>query len=121
MKYELQHILSGEGKVKYGDIIQTIVHFLRRSQETGGMAEKKQPIKKQEEKKLIKWIEDNGFWYSEIDFTKFVSEGADQKVYLNGNEDVIKLHDAIYYASGRTISTTFCLTTTFSQIPSISF
>lgn len=77
--------------------------------------------KKQEEKKLIKWIEDNGFWYSEIDFTKFVSEGADQKVYLNGNEDVIKLNDAIYYASGRTISTTFCLITTFSQIPPISF
>lgn len=99
MKYELQHILSGEGKVKYGDIIQTIVHFLKRSQETSGMAEKKQSSKKQEEKKLIKWIEDNGFWYSEIDFTKFVSEGAEQKVYLNGNEDVIKLNGAIYYAS----------------------
>lgn len=45
MKYELQYILSGEGKVKYGDIIQTIVHFLRRSQETGGMAKKNSQAK----------------------------------------------------------------------------
>ncbi len=97
MKYELQNILSGKSKIKYGDAIQTIINFLRRSQEAGGMAEKKQQNKKQEEEKLIAWIEDNNFWCSEIDFTKFVSEGAEQKVYLNSDEDVIKLNDSIYY------------------------
>ncbi|MBZ9787058.1 hypothetical protein LB456_06260 [Psychroflexus sp. CAK57W] len=34
-----------------------------------------------------------------IDEEKFISEGAEQKVYINDNQYVIKLNDAIYYAS----------------------
>ena len=31
--------------------------------------------------------------------SQYVSEGAEQKVYLNGTDHVIKLNDAIYYTS----------------------
>lgn len=34
-----------------------------------------------------------------IDFSQYVSEGAEQKVYLKDSEHVLKLNDAIYYNS----------------------
>jgi len=35
----------------------------------------------------------------DIDFSQYVSEGAEQKVYLKDSQHVIKLNDAIYYTS----------------------
>ena len=37
-------------------------------------------------------------WIS-IDLTQYVSEGAEQKVYLKDTENVLKLNDSIYYNS----------------------
>ncbi|MGV9004659.1 putative polyvalent protein kinase domain-containing protein [Flavobacterium sp.] len=34
-----------------------------------------------------------------MDFSQYVSEGAEQKVYLKDSENVLKLNDAIYYTS----------------------
>ena len=34
-----------------------------------------------------------------MDFSQYVSEGAEQKVYLKDTEHVLKLNDAIYYKS----------------------
>lgn len=34
-----------------------------------------------------------------IDFSQYVSEGAEQKVYLKDSEHVLKLNDSIYYTS----------------------
>jgi len=34
-----------------------------------------------------------------LDFSQYVSEGAEQKVYLKDTEHVLKLNDAIYYKS----------------------
>jgi hypothetical protein len=36
---------------------------------------------------------------ADIDFTQYVSAGAEQKVYLKDPESVLKLNDAIYYTS----------------------
>ncbi|MFN6019612.1 MAG: hypothetical protein ACK49F_04430 [Bacteroidota bacterium] len=34
-----------------------------------------------------------------IDFSQYVSEGAQQRVYLKESNHVLKLNDAIYYTS----------------------
>lgn len=99
IKNELQNILSGTHKVKYGDVIQTILNNLRRGEKAGDLVEKPQPSKKEETEKLCEWIEQNNFWFLSLEIDKFISSGAEQKVYLQGESKVIKLNDAIYYAS----------------------
>ncbi len=99
IKYELQYILSGKSEVKYGSIIQTITSYLGRSKETGGLASQEKSFKSKEKIKLIDWINSNNFWYDAIDFNLFVSEGAEQKVYLKDENFVLKLNDSIYYES----------------------
>ncbi|WP_336690881.1 MULTISPECIES: hypothetical protein [unclassified Chryseobacterium] len=99
IKYELQYILSGKSEVKYGNTIQTIAGYLRRSQETGRLASKEKYFKRKETLELIDWINSNNFWYNTIDFNLFVSEGAEQKVYLKDDSFVLKLNDSIYYES----------------------
>ncbi|MGC4128529.1 MAG: hypothetical protein QM564_02995 [Bergeyella sp.] len=96
-KYELRNIISGKSEVKFGTVIQTIAGYLGRSTETGSLAEKSKHSKKEEAESLIRWIEENNYWYNEIDFDLFVSEGAEQKVYLKDEKLVIKLNDSIYY------------------------
>ncbi len=44
-------------------------------------------------------LEEQHLWCTTFDFTQFISAGAEQKVYLNGEKEVLKLNDAIYYAS----------------------
>lgn len=82
MKNELQNILLGNGEVKHGAIIQTIIGDLKGSQRTSPMAQKQQPSKKQETESLIHWIEKHQFWVRNINIENFVSAGAEQKVYL---------------------------------------
>jgi hypothetical protein len=97
IKDELKNILSGKGKVSHGEPIQTIALYLRRSKETSGLVATKQYSKKQETKELISYINQNNLWVCDIDFDKFISEGAEQKVYVKNNKKVLKLNDSIYY------------------------
>jgi hypothetical protein len=97
IKHELQNILSGKGEVKYGNTIKAVAGYLRRSKETGRLAPEEKSIKNKEALRLINWINDNNFWYNDIDFNLFVSEGAEQKVYLKDENSVLKLNDSIYY------------------------
>ncbi|GET46788.1 putative polyvalent protein kinase domain-containing protein [Capnocytophaga felis] len=99
IKNELQNILSGKGEVKYGEPIQTIACYLRRSSGTSTMVEEKEQNKSKETEKLCQWIEENNLWIHTIDIDKFISQGAEQKVYLHQEEYVIKLNDSIYYLS----------------------
>lgn len=63
------------------------------------MAKNEKHFKKQETKILIDFITQNNLWVTNIDTTKYISEGAEQKVYLNDNEYVLKLNDGIFYSS----------------------
>ena len=99
MKYELQDIICGTGKVSYGNTIKAAASYLRGSQSASRMAQKDKPHKREETERLCKWIEAEKLWYPKIDLSLFVSEGAEQKVYLNGEKEVLKLSDSIYYAS----------------------
>jgi hypothetical protein len=56
LKYELQHVISGTGKVTKGDLIQAIANHLGKSQKTGRITQKPKPEKEQETTELIKYI-----------------------------------------------------------------
>jgi hypothetical protein len=99
MKYELQLIISGKSQVKYGTIIQATASYLERSQGTSDLVKESKYFKKQETDRLILYIEKNSLWVTDINLDNYVSEGAEQKVYLKDGKTVIKLNDAIFYNS----------------------
>jgi len=56
LKLELQNIISGNGEVRFGNIIQAINHYLRREKESISRLEKTKFLKVQEKKVLIDYI-----------------------------------------------------------------
>ena len=98
MRDDIQHILSGKSQVKHHHLIQTTCSYLKGSQRASSMAKDQQQHKEEETKSLIKFAEDNHLWI-DINIDLYVSQGAEQKVYLKDGLTVLKLNDAIYYAS----------------------
>jgi len=99
MKDEIHDIISRANQIKYGSDIQTILGFLTGGQESGSMVKTDKHFKKEETKRLINFIESNNLWVSNIDLNNYISEGAEQKVFLQNGKTVFKLNDAIYYTS----------------------
>ena len=97
IKDELKTILQGKSQVSHGELIQTISLYLRRSKETSALVEAKQYSKKEETEKLIQFINAQNLWVCDIDFDLFISQGAEQKVYVKDDRKVLKLNDSIYY------------------------
>lgn len=99
MKDELQNIISGKGKVKFGRTIQTVTRYLKRGYRSGKLVKNEKYFKSKETTFLIEYANKHNFWVKNIDLSKFVSEGAEQRVYLKTGKNVLKLNDAIYYES----------------------
>jgi len=99
LKDELHNILSGKNETRFGAIIQTIASYLNNGEKTSSTVEVEKHFKKQETEKLEIYISENNLWIKDIDFSQYVSEGAEQKVYLKDSKHVLKLNDGIYYSS----------------------
>ncbi len=99
LKYELRDVISGKNQVRYGATIQAVARYLGDSPKAGPILEKSKQIKEQETKELVKFIENHNLWKRDINFTQYVSEGAEQKVFLKDESHVIKLNDGIYYST----------------------
>ncbi|WP_348822951.1 hypothetical protein [Flavobacterium aestuarii] len=99
MKHELQNIISGKSQVRYGDAIQTVAGYLRRSKSSGCEAKGSKQIKSEEAENIRDFCNQNNFWNAGIDINNFVSSGAEQRVYLHNEFQVFKLNDSIYYSS----------------------
>ena len=99
LQNELHNILSGKSEVRFGAAIQAIASYLNDGEEASPTIEDKKHLKVQETEKLKKYISDRTLWVKNVDLTQYVSEGADQKVYLKDGEHVLKLNDSIYYNS----------------------
>ncbi len=98
IKHELQSIISGNGSVRNGKIIQTITNHLRGKKKTIQGAAKTKLVKEQETQVLIDYVESQGLWYKDFDQSKYIGEGAEQKVYeFTDPNFVIKLNDSIFY------------------------
>ena len=99
MRDDIQHILSGTSRVKYNHLIQTVCSYLKRSQGTSSMVENYQQHKEEETKRLIQFVNNHNLWVDNVNIELYVSQGAEQKVYLKDGSTVLKLNDAIYYAT----------------------
>ena len=97
LKNELRNILSGKITNGDGSSIQSIARYLRDGIGAGRENKEEKLFKKQEEASLIQFIELQKLWIKYIDFSQYVSEGAEQKVYLKDSKHVLKLNDSIYY------------------------
>lgn len=98
IKYELQHIIQGDGEQGNPSLIKTIQNFLRRNEKTSAKYSQKKLLKSEEEKCLINFITENSLFYSApIEEKNYIAEGAEQKVYFLNNEYIIKLNDSIFY------------------------
>jgi len=99
MRDDIQHILSGKSQVKHHHLIQTTCSYLKGSQGTSSMVKVQQQHKEEETKILIQFAEDNNLWVENINIDLYLSQGAEQKVYLKDGTSVLKLNDSIYYVS----------------------
>lgn len=100
LKHELHNIISGKVEVRFGAIIQAIAGHLSDGTQTGPKIEVTKQIREEEATRLEDFISENNLWASNnIDLSQYVSEGAEQRVYLKDSEHVLKLNDAIYYSS----------------------
>jgi hypothetical protein len=99
LKDELRNIISGKNEVRNGTAIQTISCYLKRSAGASKVAKDEKHFKKQETEVLKEYITKNNLWAANIDTSNYVSEGAEQKVYLKDGEYVLKLNDGIFYTS----------------------
>lgn len=97
---ELQNIISGTGYVTKGAAIQAIANHIGKSKAAGKSTEEKELVKKQEAATIIAYSRYNKFFYEHIVEERFLTAGAEQKVYLSDdNIHVIKINDAIFYAT----------------------
>ena len=99
LKHELQDIISGNGSVRHGKAIRAVADYLRRKKETISGIEKEQFDKEQETQILIDFIEAENLWFPDFDDSKYIGEGAEQKIYEYADTNfVIKLNDGVFYA-----------------------
>jgi hypothetical protein len=99
MRDEIQRIISGKSQVRFGANIQAAISYLTGSEKSGAMDKTEKHFKREETERLKKYIENQNLWTIDIDLDNYVSEGAEQKVYLKDSRTVLKLNDAIYYLS----------------------
>lgn len=98
LKHELQSIISGNGSVRNGKIIQTITDYLRRKKKAIQGTAKAKLVKEQETQVLIEFIESQNIWYKDVEESKYIGEGAEQKVYEFSDPNfILKLNDSIFY------------------------
>ena len=99
MRDDIQHILSGKSQVKHHHLIQAACSYLKGSQGSSSMVKNQQQNKEEETKRLIQYVNDNNLWVDNINIELYISQGAEQKVYLKDGTTVLKLNDTIYYAN----------------------
>ena len=98
-KNELQDILQGKSRVSHGTAIQAVTHLLSRCQTACYLGKTTQQIKEEESKWIAEYCDINNFWIRESPFDNFISQGAEQRVYIKDERTVYKLNDSIYYAT----------------------
>ena len=99
LKYELHDVISGKSQVRFGATIQAAASYLNNGTSSGPETQDTKQYREQERKKLETFISEQKLWRDDTDFSQYVSEGAEQRVFLNGVDHVLKLNDAIYYST----------------------
>lgn len=98
LKNELHHIISGKSTVRFGATIQAVASYLNDGTQSSPKAQDTKQVREQETKRLENFISGKNLWRDDIDFSQYISEGAEQRVFLRDSDHVLKLNDAIYYS-----------------------
>lgn len=100
LKDELQHIIQGKSGTSERTLIQTIASYLGASETASPMVKNDKYYKQKEATNIIEFCNQNNLWADDkVDFNQFVSQGAEQKVYIKNEKTVYKHNDSIYYAT----------------------
>lgn len=100
VKDELQNIIHGKSNASQSTLIKTIASHLRASSSASTLVKNDKQYKQKETEDLITHCDLNNLWVNDkINFDLFVSEGAEQKVYIKNDSTVYKLNDSIYYST----------------------
>ncbi|MCZ8196322.1 MAG: hypothetical protein O9267_01795 [Flavobacterium sp.] len=114
IKDELQNIIQGKSSTSERTLVQTIASYLRASQTASPMVKNDKHYKQEETKSIIEYCNQNNLWANDkVNFDLFVSEGAEQKVYIKNEKTVYKLNDSIYYSSWQDYFTNLLLNNYF--------
>jgi Serine/Threonine/Tyrosine Kinase found in polyvalent proteins len=98
IKNELHDIIQGKSTTSQSTLIQTIASYLGASNNAGEMVKNDKQYKQKETENLIEYCNQNNLWVNDkVNFNLFISEGAEQKVYIKNEKTVYKLNDSIYY------------------------
>ncbi len=99
LKYELQNIISRNGFVRNGEVIQTITDYLRAEKKAVSNFKEGKLSKVKETEVLKRFIVKSNLWYLAIDDSNYIGEGAEQKIYEFSDPNfVLKLNNSIFYA-----------------------
>ena len=100
MTDELQNIIQRKSSNSPRTLIQTITNYLGASQRASSMVKDDKQYKQKETEDLIEYCNQNNLWATnKVNFDLFISEGAEQKVYIKDETTVFKLNDSIYYSN----------------------
>lgn len=81
LKHELHDVISGKSQVRFGAIIQAVASYLGDGPATGSKTEDTKQFREQETKRLEIFISESRLWINDIDFSQYVSEGAEQRFF----------------------------------------
>jgi hypothetical protein len=100
LKQKISEIISGIGSGSTGNLIYTIAGFLRTYDEQNVNLQKTRHTKAKETSALIDFISKYNLWFTRLDENRYAGEGAEQKVYIEGDgRYVLKINDSIFYSS----------------------
>jgi hypothetical protein len=98
IKNELQNIIFGDGSVGTTSQLKKVQSFLSANEKAGVRSKKQEYLKSEEAIYLIEFaLNENLFYPEEIYEDKFISAGAEQRVYYHDDFHIIKINDAIFY------------------------
>ena len=78
LKVQLYDVISGKSQVRFGTVVHAIASYPEKSKGTSGEFEIGKHFQEQEEKRLRHYIEQHKLWKPDIDFSQYISEGAEQ-------------------------------------------
>lgn len=100
LKDELQNLIRGNGKESQRNTLQTITHYLSGSQSASSKTENTKQYKAEEMTFLNSFLENKKLWLNMPDESAYLSEGAEQKVYLTDDgKNVLKINSGVFYLS----------------------
>jgi len=98
--HEISELISGIGKSPKKNTLEAAAFFLATSKRSDSYSSKDQLLKTEETTRLIPWVEQQRLWVKMPEPSRYLTRGAEQRVFLDTDgKHVIKLNDAIFYAS----------------------